>query len=79
VYEIIKIRTITSKEAKHLDPTDPDGKYLRIAFDLKLNRSLYNNFQKLDFAKYPIQLKTFIDTTFEEQNQWVAMNNLDIT
>jgi hypothetical protein len=75
VYEIIKIRTITSKEAKHLDPTDPNGKYLRLAFDLKLNRCLYNNFQKLNLVKYPIQLKTFIDTTFEEQNLWVAMDN----
>lgn len=79
VYEIIKIRTITSKEAKHLDPTDPNGKYLRLAFDLKLNRCLFNNFQKLNLVKYPIQLKTFIDTTFEDQNLWVAMDNLDIT
>ena len=79
VYEIIKIRTITSKEAKHLDPTDPNGKYLRLAFDLKLNRCLYNNFQKLNLVKFPIQRKTFIDTTFEELNQCVPMNNLDIT
>ena len=74
VYEIVKIRTITSQEAKRLDPADPNGRYLRIAFDLKLNRCLYNSYQKLNFDKYPIQLKTFIDTTFEEQDEWVNID-----
>ena len=75
VYEIVKIRTITSQEAKRLAPADPNGRYLRIAFDLKLNRCLYNSYQKLNFDKYPIQLKTFIDTSFEEQNEWIMKEN----
>jgi hypothetical protein len=76
VYQIVKIRTITSQEAKNLDPDDPKGKLLRIAFDLKFSRKLYANYQKLNLAKYPIFPKYFIDTTFDEQDDWVVIDNL---
>ena len=73
VYQIVKIRTITSQEAKSLDPNDPKGKFLRIAFDLKFSRKLYANYQKLNLEKYPIFPKYFIDTTFDEQDDWIVM------
>ena len=76
VYQIVKIRTITSQEAKNLDPDDPKGKLLRIAFDLKFCRKLYANYQRLNLAKYPIFPKYFIDTTFDEQDDWVVIDNL---
>lgn len=76
VYQIVKIRTITSQEAKNLDPEDPKGKLLRIAFDLKFNRKLYANYQKLNLAKYPIFPKYFIDTTFDEQDDWVVADKM---
>lgn len=76
VYQIVKIKTITSQEAKNLDPDDPKGKLLRIAFDLKFSRKLYANYQKLNLAKYPIFPKYFIDTTFDEQDDWVVIDNL---
>ena len=76
VYQIVKIRTITSHEAKGLDPSDPKGKLLRIAFDLKFSRKLYANYQKLNLEKYPIFPKYFIDTTFDEQDDWVIIDNL---
>ena len=76
VYQIVKIRTITSQEAKNLDPDDPKGKLLRIAFDLKFSRKLYANYQKLNIEKYPIFPKYFIDTTFDEQDDWIVMDKL---
>lgn len=76
VYQIVKIRTITSQEAKSLDPNDPKGKFLRIAFDLKFSRKLYANYQKLNLEKYSIFPKYFIDTTFDEQDDWTVMDKL---
>ena len=76
VYQIVKIRTITSQEAKNLDPDDPKGKLLRIAFDLKFSRKLYANYQKLNIERYPIFPKYFIDTTFDEQDDWVVIDKL---
>ena len=76
VYQIVKIRTITSQEAKNLDPDDPKGKLLRIAFDLKFSRKLYANYQKLNIERYPIFPKYFIDTTFDEQDDWIVIDKL---
>ena len=66
VYEIVKIRTITTKEAKHLDEADKEGLQLRLAFELKFNRKLYLDYQKIDTHKYPMINHTYIDTTFDE-------------
>lgn len=71
LYQIVRIRTITSLEAKRLDPDDPQGKSLRIAFDLKFSRKLYANYQPLNLDKYPIYPKYFVDTTFDEQEDWI--------
>lgn len=76
IYQIVKIRTITSQEAKSLDPDDPKGKFLRIAFDLKFSQKLYANYQKLNLEKYPIFPKYFIDTTFDEQDDWTVIDKL---
>lgn len=76
VYQIVKIRTITSQEAKSLDPNDPKGKFLRIAFDLKFSQKLYANYQKLNLEKYPIFPKYFIDTTFDKQDDWTVIDKL---
>ena len=60
VYEITKVRTITSREA-HQVPTDPDND-MRLAFTLKFHHRQFDDFRKIDVR----QLKdyTFIDTTF---------------
>lgn len=74
VYQIVRIRTITSQEAKNLDSNDPKGKLLRFAFDLKFSRKLYPNYQKLNLEKYPIYPRYFIDTTFSELDSCVVLN-----
>jgi hypothetical protein len=75
VYEIVKIRTITSQEAKNIDPDDPKGKLLRIAFELKFSHKLYADYKNLNTEKYKLYPKYFIDTTFEEQDYWIVENS----
>lgn len=60
VYEITKVRTITSREA-HQIATDPDDD-MRLAFTLKFHHRQFDMFKKIDSR----QLKdyTFLDTTF---------------
>ena len=62
VYEVIKVRTTTSKEA-HQVPTDPDND-MRIAFQLKFHHRLYSDFRMIDHTQW--KGHTFIDTTFGE-------------
>lgn len=76
VYQILKIRTITSLEAKKLDLSDPKGKLLRLAFDLKFNRKLFSNYKKINLEEYPLKFNTFINTTFDELCQLVIMDRL---
>lgn len=61
VYEVVKIRTITAKEAK---PDDDSAKEndLRLAFELKFSRCLFDDYvmTSLDI------METFKDTTFDE-------------
>ena len=63
VYEIVKVRTITGKEAKQTDEDDADSKALRLAFELRYIRKQYANFQPIDTTK--MIGYTFIDTTFD--------------
>lgn len=56
-----------------MNPDDPQGKSLRIAFDLKFSRKLYANYQPLNLDKYPIYPKYFVDTTFDEQEDWIKI------
>ena len=48
VYEIVKVRTITDKEAKQTDEDDADSKALRLAFELRYVRKQYAEFQPID-------------------------------
>jgi hypothetical protein len=64
VYEIIKIRTITSKEAKQTEVGDTENNFLRLAFELRFARKQFSDFQNIDTTK--LIDYTFIDTTFDK-------------
>ena len=51
VYEIVKVRTITGKEAKQTDEDDADSKALRLAFELRYVHKQYAEFQPIDTTK----------------------------
>lgn len=72
VYEITKVRTITSKEAKQTDEDDADSKDLRLAFELKYVRRQYANLQPIDTTR--MIGYTFVDTTFEKLEECMATN-----
>ncbi|WP_424044811.1 DUF2357 domain-containing protein [Prevotella denticola] len=72
VYEITKVRTITSKEAKQKDEDDADSKALRLAFELKYVRKQYANLQPIDTTR--MIGYTFVDTTFEKLEECMATN-----
>lgn len=72
VYEITKVRTITSKEAKQTDKDDADSKDLRLAFELKYVRRQYANLQPIDTTR--MIGYTFVDTTFEKLEECMATN-----
>lgn len=63
VYEIVRIRTISTKEVKRTE----EGKGqddLRLAFELRFNRRLSDKFRKID--THNMINYTFIDTTFDK-------------
>lgn len=64
VYEIIRIRTITAQEAKRTEYDDSLVNDLRLAFELRFNRRLFDDYQMINTHK--MILHTFIDTTFDE-------------
>ena len=64
VYEIVKVRTITGKEAKQTDEDDADSKALRLAFELRYVRKQYTEFQPIDTTKMIVH--AFVDTTFDK-------------
>lgn len=70
VYEIVKVRTITSKEAKQTDEDDADSKALRLAFELRYVRKQYAEFQPIDTTKMIVH--TFIDTTFDKLGECIV-------
>lgn len=67
VYEVTKVRTITSREA-HQVATDPDND-MRLAFTLKFHHRHFESFHKIDTR----QMKdyTFVDTTFADLDSYV--------
>ena len=71
VYEIIRVRTITSKEVKQTDGEE-NSNDLRLAFELRYFRKQYANIQPINTSK--MINYTFIDTTFEELYQIVMMD-----
>ena len=74
VYEITKVRTITSKEAKQTDEDDADSKDLRLAFELRYVRKQYANLQPIDTTK--MIGYTFVDTTFDKLDECVIIDKL---
>lgn len=74
VYEIVRIRTITAKDAKQLDDSDPQGDDLRLAFELHFSRRQYDDYVKVKnkFADY-----TFINTTFDELKDSLICNQTE--
>lgn len=74
VYEIVKARTITGKEAKQTDEDDADSKALRLAFELRYVRKQYAEFQPIDTTKMIVH--TFVDTTFDKLEECVIIDKL---
>lgn len=70
VYEIVKVRTITGKEAKQTDENDADSKALRLAFELRYVRKQYAEFQPIDTTKMIVH--TFVDTTFDKLGECIV-------
>lgn len=71
VYEIVKVRTITGKEAKQTDEDDADSKALRLAFELRYVHKQYAEFQPIDTTKMIV--RTFVDTTFDKLDECVVI------
>ena len=74
VYEIVKVRTITGKDAKQTDEDEPDSKALRLAFELRYVRKQYAEFQPIDTTKMIVH--TFVDTTFDKLDECVIIDKL---
>ena len=73
VYEIVRVRTITSKEVKQTDGEE-SGSDLRLAFELRYIRKQYASMQPINTSK--MINYTFIDTTFNELDKCVIRNKL---
>ena len=71
MYEIVKVRTITSKEAKQTDRDDAESKALRLAFELRYVRKQYADFHSVDASKWISY--TFINTTFDKLDKCVII------
>ena len=71
VYEIVKVRTITGKEAKQTDEDNADSKALRLAFELRYVHKQYAEFQPIDTTKMIVH--TFVDTTFDKLDECVVI------
>lgn len=68
VYEIMRVRTITSKEVRQTDGEEGSND-LRLAFELRYFRKQYASIQPINTSK--MVNYTFIDTTFDELNKCV--------
>ena len=68
VYEIMRVRTITSKEVRQTDGEEGSND-LRLAFELRYFRKQYASIQPINTSK--MVNYTFIDTTFDELDKCV--------
>ena len=73
VYEIVRVRTITAKEAKQVEGEDAKDD-LRLAFELCFVRKQYNEIRSINTSK--MSNNTFIDTTFDELNEVLVVNKV---
>ena len=69
VYEIVRMRTITGKEAKQDEGVDAMDD-LRLAFELRFSRQLYKEYRMIDVLK--MTDLTFLDTTFSDIDGYVS-------
>lgn len=67
VYEIVRVRTITAKEAKQTEDDEVPADDLRLAFELRFSKRLFFDYQKIDTSK--LVNYTFIDTKFDNLNK----------
>lgn len=74
MYEITKVCTITSKEAKITNEDDTESKALRLAFELRYVHKQYANYQPVETNKWIGY--TFIDTTFDKLDEFVIIDKL---
>lgn len=63
LYEIVRIRTISTKEVKKIEDNYEYDK-LRLAFELRFTKRLYDDYQMICTKK--MKKHTFIDTTFAD-------------
>lgn len=73
IYEIVRVRTITSKEAKQVEGDEATDD-MRLAFELRFSRKLFANYQPIDTHK--LINYTFIDTSFDKMDEWIVMDKL---
>lgn len=76
VYEIVNIRTITGNEAKQLEDVKEKVDDIRLAFHLRFNRRLFDEWHKIDTNGMIVH--TFIDTSFEKLNEQLYDKTKDI-
>ena len=69
IYEIVRVRTITSKEAKQIEGEDTTDD-TRLAFELCFSRKLFENYQPINTHK--LINYTFIDSSFDKMDEWVV-------
>ena len=74
VYEIIRVRTITAREAKQTEGNETQVGDLRLALELRFSRQLFSDYQKIDTRK--LIYYTFIDTTFDKVNECLLADRL---
>ena len=66
VYEIVRMKTITSREVKPIEETADND--LRLAFELRFSRRLFPDFHPINTSR--MISYTFIDTTFDELDKF---------
>ena len=73
IYEIVRVRTITSKEAKQVEGDEATDD-MRLAFELRFSRKLFASYQPIDTHK--LINYTFIDTSFDKMDEWIGIDRL---
>lgn len=73
VYEIVRVRTITAKEAKQVE-SEGIADDLRLAFELRFSRKLFEGYRQIDTHK--MINYTFVDTTFDKIEECVIIDEI---
>lgn len=73
IYEIVRVRTITGKEAKQIEGESATDD-MRLAFELRFSRKLFDNYHPINTHK--LINYTFIDTSFDKMEEWMTVDKL---